>query len=50
VNWLNASKCNCATIAETGEVGFICHIRLDVAAMYAKAFAVLQGVRAPAAD
>lgn len=33
--------------AETGEVGFICHTRLDVAAMYAKAFAVLQGVRAP---
>ncbi|MGH8421607.1 MAG: phage major capsid protein [Pseudomonas fluorescens] len=36
--------------AETGEVGFICHTRLDVAAMYAKAFAVLQGVRAPAAE
>lgn len=36
--------------AETGEVGFICHTRLDVAAMYAKAFAVLQGVRAPAIE
>jgi HK97 family phage major capsid protein len=36
--------------AETGEVGFICHTRLDVAAMYANAFAVLQGVRSPAAS
>jgi len=34
--------------AETGEVGFICHTRLDVAAVYASAFAVLQG--APAAE
>lgn len=34
--------------AETGEVGFICHTRVDVAAMYAQAFAVIQGVRAPA--
>lgn len=36
--------------AETGEVGFICHTRLDVADMYAKASAVLQGVHAPAAE
>ncbi|SEI92580.1 phage major capsid protein [Frateuria terrea] len=34
--------------AETGEVGFICHTRVDVAAMYAQAFAVIQGVRPPA--
>lgn len=32
--------------AETGEVGFVCHTRVDVAAMYAKAFAVITGVRA----
>lgn len=32
--------------AETGEVGFVCHTRVDVAAMYAKAFAVIGGVRA----
>lgn len=36
--------------AETGEVGFICHTRLDVAAMYAKAFGALKGVRAPAIE
>lgn len=34
--------------AETGEVGFICHTPLDVAAMCAKAFTVLQSVCAPA--
>lgn len=32
--------------AETGEVGFICHSRVDVAAMYAKAFAVITGITA----
>lgn len=30
--------------AETGEVGFICHTRVDVAAMYPKAFAILKGI------
>lgn len=34
--------------ASTGEVGFICHTRVDVAAMYAKAFAIITGVRPPA--
>ena len=32
--------------AATGEVGFVCHTRVDVAAMYAKAFAVITGVTA----
>jgi HK97 family phage major capsid protein len=32
--------------AATGEVGFICHTRVDVAALYAQAFAVITGVRA----
>lgn len=32
--------------AATGEVGFVCHTRVDVAAMYPKAFAVITGVRA----
>lgn len=31
--------------AETGQVGFICHTRVDVAALYAQAFAVITGVR-----
>ena len=31
--------------AATGEVGFVCHTRVDVAAAYAKAFAVITGVR-----
>ena len=34
--------------AGTGEIGFICHMRLDVAALYPAAFAVITGVR-PAA-
>lgn len=32
--------------AATGEVGFICHTRVDVAALYPQAFAVITGVRA----
>ena len=32
--------------AETGEVGFICHTRVDVAAMYPAAFAILTGITA----
>lgn len=32
--------------AETGQVGFVCHTRVDVAAMYAKAFAVIKGITA----
>ncbi|WP_166207208.1 phage major capsid protein [Cognatiluteimonas telluris] len=32
--------------AETGQVGFVCHTRVDVAAMYAKAFAVITGITA----
>lgn len=35
--------------AETGEIGFVCHTRVDVAAAYAAAFAVIEGVRPPAA-
>lgn len=31
--------------AETGQLGFICHTRVDVAAMYAQAFAVITGIR-----
>lgn len=31
--------------AGTGEIGFLCHTRVDVAAMYPKAFAVITGVR-----
>ena len=31
--------------AETGETGFICHVRADVAIMYPKAIAVVTGVR-----
>lgn len=31
--------------AGTGELGFICHTRVDVAAAYPKAFAVITGVR-----
>ena len=31
--------------AGTGEVGFFCHVRADVAVMYPKAFAVVTGVR-----
>lgn len=31
--------------AGTGEVGFICHVRADVAVMYPKAIAVVTGVR-----
>ncbi|MFK3738489.1 phage major capsid protein [Massilia sp. TN1-12] len=31
--------------AGTGEVGFICHVRADVAVMYPKAIAVITGVR-----
>jgi HK97 family phage major capsid protein len=34
--------------ATTGEVAFICHARVDVAALYAKAFTLVNGVR-PAA-
>lgn len=34
--------------AETGEIGFVCHTRVDVAAAYAAAFAVIKGVRPPA--
>ncbi len=34
--------------AATGQVGFVCHTRVDVAAAYTKAFAVITGVRAPA--
>lgn len=30
--------------AATGEVGFVCHTRVDVAAAYSKAFAVINGV------
>lgn len=33
--------------AETGEVGFICHTRLDVASAYPKAFTVIDGVTDP---
>ena len=32
--------------AGTGEVGFICHVRADVAIGYPKALAVISGVRA----
>jgi len=32
--------------AATGQIGFICHARLDVAVMYPAAFAVVTGVRA----
>lgn len=32
--------------AETGEVGFICHTRLDVASAYPKAFTLIDGVTA----
>lgn len=32
--------------AATGEVGFVCHARVDVAAMYPAAFALITGVRA----
>jgi len=32
--------------AATGEIGFICHTRIDVAALYPAAFAVITGVRA----
>lgn len=32
--------------ASTGEIGFVCHTRVDVAAAYPKAFAVMTGVRA----
>lgn len=32
--------------AGTGQIGFICHTRLDVAVMYPAAFAVITGVRA----
>lgn len=31
--------------ANTGEVGFICHVRADIAVMYPKAIAVVTGVR-----
>lgn len=31
--------------AGTGEIGFICHARADVAVMYPKAIAVVTGVR-----
>lgn len=31
--------------AGTGEIGFICHVRADVAVMYPKAIAVVTGVR-----
>lgn len=31
--------------AENGQIGFFCHARLDVAALYPKAFAVVTGVR-----
>lgn len=31
--------------AENGQVGFICHTRVDVAALYPQAFAVITGVR-----
>ena len=32
--------------AANGQIGFICHARLDVAVMYPAAFAVVTGVRA----
>ncbi len=32
--------------AETGEVGFICHVRADVAINYPKALALITGVKA----
>ncbi len=31
--------------AQSGEIGFICHVRADVAVMYPKALAVVSGVR-----
>ena len=31
--------------ADTGEVGFICHVRADIGVMYPKAIAVVKGVR-----
>lgn len=31
--------------AETGQIGFICHARVDVAAMYARAFTLITGIR-----
>ncbi|MCC4621779.1 phage major capsid protein [Xanthomonas cassavae CFBP 4642] len=34
--------------AETGEVGFVAHTRVDVAAAYPKAFAVVEGITVPA--
>ncbi|HET7675206.1 MAG TPA: phage major capsid protein [Gammaproteobacteria bacterium] len=34
--------------ADTGEIGFACHVRADVAPAYAKAFSVITGVRAAA--
>lgn len=33
------------TYALTGEIGFLCHARLDVAVLYPKAFALVTGVR-----
>ncbi|MDE2453617.1 MAG: phage major capsid protein, partial [Burkholderiales bacterium] len=32
--------------AGTGEIGFFCHSRVDVAVLYPQAFAVITGVRA----
>jgi HK97 family phage major capsid protein len=32
--------------AATGEIGFVCHARVDVAALYPQAFALVTGVRA----
>ena len=31
--------------ADYGQIGFMCHVRMDVAALYPSAFAVVTGVR-----
>ena len=32
--------------ATSGQVGFVCHVRADVAVLYPRAFAVITGIRA----
>lgn len=34
------------SFSQTGEIGFLCHARVDVVVQYPKAFAILSGVRA----
>jgi HK97 family phage major capsid protein len=35
--------------AKTGEIGFLCHARVDVVAYYPQAITVIEGVASPAA-